>query len=218
MVHLSRIAEDFILFTSEEFGFLRARRRRGDGQQPDAAEEESRSARARPRQERPRDRPPHRLAGDDEGVTRGLQQGGPSGGQRGALRCRRYVDRLPARRVVGRGRIEAERRGIHARPRRGLLLATDVADYLVAKGPAVPRTRTRWWGAPGAAVCSRKAGPSTISASTNGASTRRSSATTCAGAITPLASIDKKQTPQSTSPKAVAAAVAELKDWLTRRT
>ena len=42
---------------------LRARRSVGDRQQHDAAEEESRSARARPRQERPRHRPPHRPAG-----------------------------------------------------------------------------------------------------------------------------------------------------------
>ena len=60
MVHLSRIAEDFILFTSEEFGFFELADARRDRQQPDAAEEEPRSAGAGARQERPRDRPPHR--------------------------------------------------------------------------------------------------------------------------------------------------------------
>ena len=64
-----RIAEDFILFTSEEFGFFEPRRRR-DGQQPDAAEKESRSARARARKERSRDRTADGLAGDDEGLRR----------------------------------------------------------------------------------------------------------------------------------------------------
>ena len=51
MVHLSRLSEDFILFTSEEFAFFDLADRRGDGQQPHAAEEESGSAGARARQE-----------------------------------------------------------------------------------------------------------------------------------------------------------------------
>jgi len=34
-------------------------------------------------------------------------------------------------------------------------------------------------------------------------------------AVTPLASVEKKRTPQSTHPKAVAAALAETQTWLT---
>ena len=50
MVHLSRLAEDVILFSSEEFGFLEIRRLGLHRLEPDAAEEESRPARARARQ------------------------------------------------------------------------------------------------------------------------------------------------------------------------
>ena len=35
-------------------------------------------------------------------------------------------------------------------------------------------------------------------------------------AVTPLASVMKKQTPQSTAPGAVAAALAEMREWLAR--
>ena len=69
---------------------LRARRHGGDRQQPDAAEEESRSARARARQGRPRHRPPDRLAGDDEGAADRLQQGS-AGRQGSAVRRGRHA-------------------------------------------------------------------------------------------------------------------------------
>ena len=51
MVHLRRLAEDFIIFTGEEYGFFELSDRVGHRQQHDAAEEEPRSARARARQE-----------------------------------------------------------------------------------------------------------------------------------------------------------------------
>ena len=116
---------------------------------------------------------------------------------------------------VGRRRADAERRPSPTRAASGLLLATDVADYLVAQGTAVPR-RARGRRRAGAAAARRRPSFDDLR-SPNGASTRRSSATTCASAITPLASIEKKQTPQSTSPKAVAAALAETSDWLDAR-
>jgi len=37
-------------------------------------------------------------------------------------------------------------------------------------------------------------------------------------AVTALASVEKKQTPQSTGPKAVAAALAEIREWLRAKT
>ena len=69
---------------------LRARRPVGDRQQHDAAEEEPGSARARARKSRPRHRPSHRVAGDDEGAADRLQQGS-AGGQRAGVRRGRHT-------------------------------------------------------------------------------------------------------------------------------
>ena len=96
----------------------------------------------------------------------------------------------------------------------GLLLATDVADYLVAQGmpfrdahevvgALVRRLRRR-----GARVRRPDAGGVAAHSPLFDDDVR--------DAVTPLASVAKKQTPQSTSPKAVAAALAEAKDWLRR--
>ena len=84
MVHLSRLAEDLIIFTGEEHGFFDLADCVGDRQQHDAAEEESRPAGARARQDRPRDRPADRLAGHDEGAAERIQQGF-AGGQGSGL-------------------------------------------------------------------------------------------------------------------------------------
>ena len=58
MIHLSRLAEDWILYSSEEFGWLELGDGVTSGSQPDAAEEEPGFARTDPRQVRAR----HRLA------------------------------------------------------------------------------------------------------------------------------------------------------------
>ena len=58
MLHLSRFAEELILWASPRFGFVRARRPLLHRQLDHAAEEESRRPRARPRQDGPRRRPP----------------------------------------------------------------------------------------------------------------------------------------------------------------
>ena len=57
MLHLSRFAEDLIIYSSREFGFVAAGRRLQHGQQPDAAEEEPRRARTAARQVGPRHGP-----------------------------------------------------------------------------------------------------------------------------------------------------------------
>jgi argininosuccinate lyase len=56
---LSRLAEDWILYSSEEFGWLELGRRRHQRLQPDAAEKKSRFAGTHSRQERPRARRLH---------------------------------------------------------------------------------------------------------------------------------------------------------------
>ena len=58
MVHLSRFAEELVLWSSPRFGFVRLRRPLLHRQLDHAAEEESGRAGARARQERPRHRPP----------------------------------------------------------------------------------------------------------------------------------------------------------------
>jgi len=103
---------------------------------------------------------------------------------------------------------------VTARAASGLLLATDVADYLVAKGLPFRDAHE----VVGALVRrlveeGRSFDDLTI------AEWRQHSplfADDVTAAVTPLASVLKKHTPQSTAPKAVAAALAEMREWLAR--
>ena len=73
------------------------------------------------------------LAGDDEGSAERLQQGS-AGGQGSGVRRRSHAARrrsLRTRAVVSR---LVDQRGAREPRRLGLLLATDVADYLVSRG------------------------------------------------------------------------------------
>ena len=65
MVHLSRLAEDLIILTGDEHRFFELSDALCTGSSIDAAEEESGSARARARQNRPHARTPRRVADDD---------------------------------------------------------------------------------------------------------------------------------------------------------
>ena len=133
MVHLSRMCEDLILFTSEEFGFL------------DLADAAATGSSLMPQKKNPdplelvrgkvgpRHRPADRLAGDDEGAADRLQQG-PAGGQGSAVRRRGHAARFARCGRLGRAWPDVRGERQRARAASGLLLATDVADYLVAKG------------------------------------------------------------------------------------
>ena len=139
MVHVSRIAEDLILFTSEEFGFF------------DLADTAATGSSLMPQKKNPdplelvRGKAaacigrPDRLAGVDEGAADRLQQGS-AGGQGSALRGRRHrrSHRCAACRL-GAARHLRSIASVTARAASGLLLATDVADYLVAQRRAFPR-------------------------------------------------------------------------------
>jgi len=101
-----------------------------------------------------------------------------------------------------------------ARAASGLLLATDVADYLVAKGLPF-RDAHEVVGALVRRLLNEGRSFDALSL----AEWRQHSplfGEDVTQAVTPLASIQKKQTPQSTSPAAVAAALADTKDWLAR--
>ena len=114
MLHLSRLAEDWILYSSEEFGWLEL----GDGGdqrvEPDAAKEESRFAGADPRQKRPRVRRSHLAVRDHERSSDDLQSR-HAGGQGAAVRRRGPVERV-ARNDAGGDRIHAP--ACRTRPRR----------------------------------------------------------------------------------------------------
>ena len=110
MVHLSRLAEDVILFSSEEFGFFELARPVATGsslmpqkKNPDPLElVRGKAGKA--------DRPADRLAGDDEGAADRLQQG--SAGRQGDRVRGRGHGRSPAR---GRRRRSCARSTLRAR-------------------------------------------------------------------------------------------------------
>ena len=132
MVHLSRLAEDLIILCGDEHRFFEFSDALSTGQQHDAAEEESRPARARARQDRPR-------AGALVGLLR-RSKGLPSGYNKDLQEdkeavfdaedtlagCSAVVGSVVAGLTLNRARAEAAASG--------LLLATDVADYLVGQG------------------------------------------------------------------------------------
>jgi len=94
------------------------------------------------------------------------------------------------------------------------LLATDVADYLVGKGLPF-RDAHEVVGA----LVRRLVDEGRSFDDLTIPEWRQHSplfADDVAAAVTPLASVLKKQTPQSTAPKAVAAALAEMREWLAR--
>ena len=94
----------------------------------------------------------------------------------------------------------------------GLLLATDVADYLVAKGLPF-RDAHEVVGSMVRRLLSESRGFDDLTLP----QWREHSPLfddDVRSVITPLRSIEKKQTPQSTAPKAVDAALAETKRWL----
>ena len=84
-VHLSRMGEEIVLWSTEEFGFCTLDDAYATGQLDAAPEEEPRRRRAGPGQVGPTDRPPQRRAGDPEGASARLQPR-PAGGQGAALR------------------------------------------------------------------------------------------------------------------------------------
>ena len=96
----------------------------------------------------------------------------------------------------------------------GLLLATDVADYLVAKGLPF-RDAHEVVGSMVRRLIGEGRGFDDLTLP----QWREHSPLfddDVRSVITPLRSIEKKQTPQSTAPKAVAAALAETRTWLKR--
>jgi argininosuccinate lyase len=212
MVHLSRIAEDFILFTSEEFGFFELDDRAATGsslmpqkKNPDPLElVRGKSGRVIG----------HltgwlvSMKGLAAGYNKDLQEDKEAlfdaeDTWRGCLRATASV-------IAGL----APNPAVTTRAASGLLLATDVADYLVAKGLPF-RDAHEVVGAMVRRLLEEKRAFEDLSieewrqhSPLFGEDVRQ--------AVTALASVEKKRTPQSTHPKAVAAALAETRAWVKR--
>jgi len=209
MVHLSRIAEDLILFTSEEFGFL------------DLSDASATGSSLMPQKKNPdplelvrgkSGRVIGRLAGWLStmkglpiGYSKDLQEDKEAlfdaeDSLRGSLEAvASVVSGLSITATVSTGAAS------------GLLLATDVADYLVAKGlpfrdaHEVVGALVRRLIAEGKSFDDLTASEWTSHSELFGADIKEW--------VTPAASVGRKRTPQSTRPDAVIAALTEARRW-----
>jgi argininosuccinate lyase len=210
MVHLSRLAEDFILFTSEEFGFFELSDRSATGSS------------MMPQKKNP---DPLELvrgkAGRALGHLTGLlatMKGLPTGYNKDLQEDKEPIfdaeDTLAvsldaAAAVVGQLTLRPERTSAAAG---GLLLATDAADYLVSRGLPFRQAHEVVGGmvrqllTDGRAVedLSVEEWRAFSPLFQDDVKTR----------VTAAASVRARRTPQSTHPDAVAGALADLRAWL----
>jgi len=210
MVHLSRLAEDGILFTSEEFGFFELADMAATGsslmpqkKNPDPLELVRGKA--------------GRIIGRSAGwlaTMKGLPIGYSKDLQEDKEALFEAEDTLGASldataSVIGGLRLNQAAAEAAAA---GLLLATDVADYLVGKGMPF-RDAHEVVGALVRRLIEEGRSFETLSL----ADWRMHSALfdeDVSTAITPAASVARKRTPQSTHPESVASALQSLRGWL----
>jgi argininosuccinate lyase len=210
MVHLSRLAEDMILFTSEEFGFF------------ELADTAATGSSLMPQKKNP---DPLELVRGKAGRVLGrlagwlaTMKGLPIGYSKDLQEDKEALfeaeDTLRAS-LAASGSVVSGitiNRAVAVRAASGLLLATDVADYLVAKGVTF-RGAHEIVGA----LVRRLVKDGRSFEDLSDAEWRSHSEMFDADvrrAITPAASVEKKRTPQSTHPDAVAKALVELRSWL----
>ena len=210
MVHLSRLAEDLIIFTSEEFGYFELPDRFATGSS------------LMPQKKNP---DPLELARGKAGRVLGrlsgwltTMKGLPSGYNRdlqedkeavfeAEVTVNASIDACAA--VVAGLQLKAARA---AEAASGLLLATDVADYLVARGVAFRDSHAIVGAMVRKLVAEGRDFTSLTLAEWQSFSDRIGA--DVADAISASASVAAKRTPQSTNPAAVQAALAELARWL----
>jgi argininosuccinate lyase len=210
MVHLSRLAEDLIIFTGEEHGFF------------ELSDASATGSSMMPQKKNP---DPLELVRGKTGRAIGRLTGWlvtmkalPSGYNKDLQEDKEAVfdaeatlsaSLAAARAVVARLTINRERTG---RAASGLLLATDVADYLVARGMPFRRahevvaTLVRRLAAEGRDFSDLSREEWQSASELFGEDAPR--------AATALASVQARQTPQSTRPESVAAALRECREWL----
>jgi argininosuccinate lyase len=213
MVHLSRLAEDLILFTSEEFGFF------------ELADTAATGSSLMPQKKNPdplelvrgkTGRVIGRLAGW-LATMKGLPIGYSKDLQEDKEGLFEAEDTVRAS-LDAAGAVLAGltiNRSVTEAAASGLLLATDVADYLVAKGLPFRQAHE----IVGSLVRRLVEEQRTFDAMTIEEWRAHSPLfdADVRNAITPAASIARKRTPQSTHPDAVAAALTELHAWLSSR-
>ena len=210
MVHLSRFAEDLILFTGEEHGFF------------ELADASATGSSMMPQKKNP---DPLELVRGKSGRAIGrltgwlvTMKGLPTGYNKDLQEDKEAVfdaeatlaaSAAAAHAVVSRLSLNADRT---ARAASGLLLATDVADYLVSRG--VPFRRAHE--VVGAMVRRLLAEGRDFSSLTREEWRAASDmfGDDAARAATALASVQAKRSPQSTNPDAVRQALAECRSWL----
>jgi argininosuccinate lyase len=213
MVHLSRMAEDLIIFTGEEHGFF------------ELADASATGSSMMPQKKNP---DPLELVRGKTGRAIGrltgllvTMKGLPSGYNKDLQEDKEAVfdaettlstSLAATAAVVSRLSINVERAG---RAASGLLLATDVADYLVARGMPFRRAHE----VVGAMVRRLLAEGRDFSSLTM-AEWREASemfGEDAPRAATALASVQARRTPQSTNPEAVRAALEDCRGWAKKR-
>jgi argininosuccinate lyase len=212
MVHLSRLAEDLIIFTGEEHGFF------------ELSDASATGSSMMPQKKNP---DPLELVRGKSGRAIGrltgwlvTMKGLPTGYNKDLQEDKEAVfdaevtlsrSLIASHAVVSRLATNGERSG---RAASGLLLATDVADYLVSRGMPFRRAHE----VVGAMVRRLLAEGRDFSSLTM-AEWRDASemfGDDAAQAATALASVSAKRTPQSTSPDAVRAALANCREWVAK--
>ena len=213
MVHISRIAEDFILFTSEEFGFF------------ELADTAATGSSLMPQKKNP---DPLELVRGKSGRVIGrlagwltTMKGLPIGYSKDLQEDKEAV--FDAEDTL-RGSLDATatvvgglglNRQVTTAAASGLLLATDVADYLVAKG--VPfRDAHEIVGALVRRLVNERRSFESLSLDEWRAHSPLFDERV-RDAITPSASVQRKRTPQSTHPDAVGSSLSEFRAWLAAR-
>ncbi|MFN2448054.1 MAG: argininosuccinate lyase [Vicinamibacterales bacterium] len=210
MVHLSRLAEDFILLTSDEFGFF------------ELADQSATGSSMMPQKKNP---DPLELvrgkAGRAIGALTGLLvtiKGLPTGYNKDLQEDKEPVFDAEDTITVSLGAATAVVARLTLRPERarlaasGLLLATDVADYLVARGLPFRQAHEVVGGMVRHLVSE---GRSFVDLSlAEWQQWDPSFGADVTAAISAESSVRARRTPQSTHPEAVSAALAETRAWL----
>ncbi len=212
MIHLSRIAEDFILMTGEEFGFF------------ELADSSATGSSMMPQKKNP---DPLELVRGKAGRAIGhltgfliTMKGLPTGYNKDLQEDKEplfdaedtlavSLDATAA--VVGKLGLHPERTG---RAAAGLLLATDVADYLVARGMPFRQAHEVVGGMVRTLLTQNRDFESLSIPEWQQASALFGE--DVKARITAAASVRARRTPQSTHPDAVGAALADTRTWLAR--
>jgi argininosuccinate lyase len=209
-VHLSRLAEDLIIFTGEEHGFF------------DLADESATGSSMMPQKKNP---DPLELVRGKTGRAIGrltgwlvTMKGLPSGYNKDLQEDKEAVFDAEATVAASLGAAHAVVSRLSINPARteraasGLLLATDVADYLVARGMPFRRAH-EVVGAMVRRLLSEGRDFSTLTQDEWRNASEMFGAD-APSAATAQASVQARRTPQSTNPDAVRDALAECRRWV----